>query len=111
MIYISHFKPHKQRSANLAELINEGLLLLSSYILFYYTDYNNITGFEDYKYNAGWVAMGLIMLVIVWNVVRILRKDFSPFKNKVMSRCKRKGKTKKHQLIYKQQSKLEKVSI
>ena len=60
--------------SNRSEIINEIFLLLSSYSLLYYTDYNNLTGAEDYKYNVGWIAMGLIVTVLFWNVGQLLKK-------------------------------------
>ena len=92
--------------------MNEGMLLLSSYILFYYTDYNKIVGFEDYKYNAGWVVMGLIMTTIICNIVRILKKVLLDLKKKLMSRCTKKGKkVRTHQHIYSDQFKIENDSV
>ena len=53
-------------------------MLASSYALIYYTDYTEIIAdYEDYRYNVGWIVIGLIMFAIIWNVAKIFRKTIT----------------------------------
>ena len=46
---------------------------MTSYTLFYYSDYNNQQGFNEFKYNVGWIMLSLIATLISLNVLVIFR--------------------------------------
>ena len=84
--YTASKRPFKDRDLYSAELINEFLLLLTSYGLFYYSDFNNQKGFNEFKYNVGWIMIGLIITLIAFNMYIILKKIISIVKNKFKDR-------------------------
>ena len=68
-------------------------MLTSSYALIYYTDYTEIIAdYEDYRYNVGWIVIGLILFAIIWNVAKIFRKTIIQMNKKIMSKYPRKAK-------------------
>ena len=72
-------------------------MLASSYALIYYTDFTEIIAdYEDYRYNVGWIVIGLILFAIVWNVAKILIKTIISIKRKIMNKYPQKMK-KSHQ--------------
>ena len=81
-MYISSFKPFKDKSLYTVELTNELILLLSSYMLFYYADYNNQDGFHEFKYNVGWLIILIIVIFIVYNMIVITKKVLGVIKMK-----------------------------
>ena len=85
-MYIAVVKPFKDRSLYTVELINELLLLVSSYTPFYSSDYNNQNGFHEFKYNVGWIMIGIIVTLIFYNVLVISKKVIRDFKQKLRSR-------------------------
>ena len=68
-------------------------MLASSYALIYYSDYTEIIAdYEDYRYNVGWIVIGLILFAIIWNVAKIFRKTIISIKKKIMKKYPQKAK-------------------
>ena len=74
IMYVKNCKPFKDKDLLQIEVINETFLLLTSYTLFYYSDYNNQEGFSEFKYNVGWIMIGLIVTLIGFNMFVIVRE-------------------------------------
>ena len=90
MCYVSSIKPYKSASLNKHELINESFLIMISYTLFYNTEYNNVVGTKEFRYNVGWALIGVILFTLGWNVTVIARKAVGIFKGKVKAYLLRK---------------------
>ena len=53
-----------------------------SYTLFYNTEYNNVVGTKTFRYNVGWVLIGVILFTLVWNLAVITCKAVGIVKDK-----------------------------
>ena len=81
-MYIAVVRPFKDPMLYPVELSNEALLLLAGYSLLYYSDFNGQQGFNEFKYNVGWMMIGLIVCLIIFNMIVILKKLASLLKKK-----------------------------
>ena len=63
--YLAHINPYESRQLNLKEIVNEILIALAAYPLWMYTDWANE---EKDRIYAGWLMIGAIMLIILFNL-------------------------------------------
>jgi hypothetical protein len=80
---------------------------MSSYGLFYYSDFNGQKGFNEFKYNVGWIMIGLIITLIAFNMYIILKKIISIAKNKFKDRIAEQKRKYAHRYSIEEKEKIE----
>jgi hypothetical protein len=76
-MYIVYSSPFETKIANCMEVMNEIFILLSGYMLLFFTD---IIPDVDLTYNFGWVMIALILLNLAINTLIIIVMTFFDLK-------------------------------
>ena len=65
MIYIGYVRPYALPQANWTETANETLTLLSTYVLFLFTDF---VPDPSVRYTTGWALIVITLSIVVLNI-------------------------------------------
>ena len=74
ILYLGQVGPFTNRLHGIQEIFNEILGLLSTYILYTFTDW---VSDEDIRYSLGWVVIGLIVLNLTNNIIVLVIQAIS----------------------------------
>ncbi len=88
LVYLIAVRPLEMPNANLMEIFNEGMILMTNYhlFLFHFFDEDPVSA-----YNVGFSCIGVMMIMIFVNVVVVLVKtirDLYFFIRRIVLRCK-----------------------
>ena len=74
IIYVLTQRPYSNKPFNGHEVTNECFLMMLLYTVLFSTNYNNVPGHKEFLYHVGWVVIGILLTVILWNIGIILRR-------------------------------------
>ena len=81
MIYTGYMRPFELRLVNNMELINDTLILIASYFLIIFSA---MVADAETRYKSGWPLIGLLALIVAFNLTVIMIKSIS----KMIRACK-----------------------